>query len=93
MRPIKKPSEAPDKIPFFNTFIYVLKVIFRTIATTNIIIEILPGLLEKDFVTNCLSDYSFKIIDGIPLIDNYNVPIVMDSLVGSIESDMGIKAT
>ena len=23
----------------------------------------------------------------------YNVPIVMDSLVGSIESDMGIKAT
>ena len=24
---------------------------------------------------------------------NYNVPIVMDSLVGSIESDMGIKAT
>ena len=24
---------------------------------------------------------------------HYNVPIVMDSLVGSIESDMGIKAT
>ena len=24
---------------------------------------------------------------------DYNVPIVMDSLVGSIESDMGIKAT
>ena len=23
----------------------------------------------------------------------YNVPIVVDSLVGSIESDMGIKAT
>ena len=27
------------------------------------------------------------------LCHNYNVPIVMDSLVGSIESDMGIKAT
>ena len=26
-------------------------------------------------------------------LDPYNVPIVMDSLVGSIESDMGIKAT
>ena len=26
-------------------------------------------------------------------ISMYNVPIVMDSLVGSIESDMGIKAT
>lgn len=26
-------------------------------------------------------------------ISYYNVPIVMDSLVGSIESDMGIKAT
>ena len=25
--------------------------------------------------------------------NDYNVPIVMDSLVGSIESDMGIKAT
>ena len=27
------------------------------------------------------------------VISGYNVPIVMDSLVGSIESDMGIKAT
>ena len=26
-------------------------------------------------------------------VKRYNVPIVMDSLVGSIESDMGIKAT
>ena len=30
---------------------------------------------------------------GESMARNYNVPIVMDSLVGSIESDMGIKAT
>ena len=59
-------------------FIYQLKVIFRNIATTNIIIEILPGLLEKDFVTNRLSDYSFKIIDGIPLIDNISLEYRID---------------
>ena len=30
---------------------------------------------------------------GRAVREEYNVPIVMDSLVGSIESDMGIKAT
>ena len=35
----------------------------------------------------------FIVISGKVPCTSYNVPIVMDSLVGSIESDMGIKAT
>ena len=47
-----------------------------------------------------LSNRKFQLIhdlvskpDNQLKVSHYNVPIVMDSLVGSIESDMGIKAT
>ena len=36
--------------------------------------------------------YTYRVTYNMLLL-TYNVPIVMDSLVGSIESDMGIKAT
>ena len=42
-----------------------------------LVLSVLTAIASVDFVCNA----------------NYNVPIVMDSLVGSIESDMGIKAT
>lgn len=54
---------------------------------------------EKDIVYHGPAEKSiFSIIrrKATPMILPsliYNVPIVMDSLVGSIESDMGIKAT
>ena len=42
-------------------------------------------------ITNHQKGKHFSLGDRREL--QYNVPIVMDSLVGSIESDMGIKAT
>lgn len=49
-------------------------------------------------ITNAILKYVASISEKLGKLNavqglEYNVPIVMDSLVGSIESDMGIKAT